>query len=228
RRAAAARTFTAWARRTDRVADDAAQRLRAPRASRHLPRVLRADQVSALLEAAAARAGDGDPLRVQDVAVLELLYATGCRVAEVVGADVDDLDLERRTLRVLGKGSRERVVPFGRPALVALDRHLSAARPRLAVETSPPALFLGRRGARLGQRQVRAVLTGLLAGLEGIPVVGPHGLRHSAATHMLDGGADLRSVQELLGHATLSTTQVYTHVSVERLRRSYRQAHPRA
>ncbi|GAB7190587.1 tyrosine recombinase XerC [Kineococcus sp. NUM-3379] len=228
RRAAAARTFCAWARRTGLRADDPALRLRAPRRRGELPHVLRAEQVRALLDAAADRASDGDAVHVQDVAVLELLYGTGCRVSELVGADVDDVDLERRTLRVLGKGARERVVPFGLPAARAVSAHLDRARPALAREGSGSALFLGRRGSRLGQRQVRAVLAALLASLEGVPGTGPHGLRHSAATHMLDGGADLRSVQELLGHATLSTTQIYTHVSVERLRSSYRQAHPRA
>ncbi|PPK98518.1 integrase/recombinase XerC [Kineococcus xinjiangensis] len=228
RRSAAARTFTAWAQRSGRRTDDPALRLRAPRRAGELPQVLRAEQVAALLDAAAQRALDGDPVHLQDVAVLEVLYGTGCRVAELVGADVDDLDLGRRTLRVLGKGSRERVIPFGVPAAEALAAHLSRSRPQLAREGSGPALFLGRRGSRLGQRQVRAVLHALLGSLEEVPDTSPHGLRHSAATHMLDGGADLRSVQELLGHATLSTTQIYTHVSVERLRRSYRQAHPRA
>ena len=226
------RTFTAWARRTGRTDTDPALRLQAPRRHRTLPHVLAADQVVELLDAAAERvvpeAGPVDPVRLRDVAAFELLYATGCRISEVVGADVDDLDVDRRVLRVLGKGGKERTVPFGEPALAATLEWLSRGRPALATAESGPALLLGRRGRRVDQRQLRAVLAELLTRVPGSPSTTPHGLRHSAATHMLDGGADLRSVQELLGHATLSTTQIYTHVSVERLRRSHRQAHPRA
>lgn len=178
------------------------------------------------------RAVDPDPAdtaaRLRDVAMVEVLYATGIRVGELCGLDVDDVDAERRLLRVTGKGRKERVVPFGLPARHAIDAWLSGGRPVLARSGSGPALFLGRRGGRVGQRQVRQVVYDLIAGIEGAPRIGPHGLRHSAATHLLDGGADLRSVQELLGHATLSTTQIYTHVSVDRLRDGYRQAHPRA
>ena len=232
RRAASVRTFTAWARRTGRAASDPALRLQAPRRHRTLPHVLAAEQVVDLLDAAAERvvpqAGPADPVRLRDVAAFELLYATGCRISEVVGADVDDVDLDRRVLRVLGKGAKERTVPFGEPALAAVQAWLSRGRPALVTAESGSALLLGRRGRRVDQRQVRAVLQELLTRVPGAPPATPHGLRHSAATHMLDGGADLRSVQELLGHATLSTTQVYTHVSVERLRRSHRQAHPRA
>lgn len=160
--------------------------------------------------------------------MIELLYATGIRVGELCGLDVDDLDRERRTAKVFGKGRRERVVPFGVPAERALTAWLRTGRPVLARSGSGPALFLGRRGGRIDQREVRRVVHRLLAEIEDAPAMGPHGLRHSAATHLLDGGADLRSVQELLGHATLSTTQIYTHVSVDRLRDGYRQAHPRA
>jgi integrase/recombinase XerC len=175
---------------------------------------------------------DDDPaaraLRIRDAAMVEVLYATGMRVGELCGLDVDDLDEEHRLLRVTGKGRKERVVPFGVPARHALDRWIRQGRPILATTGSGAALFLGRRGGRVGQRQVRQVVYDLLAEIEDAPRIGPHGLRHSAATHLLDGGADLRSVQELLGHATLSTTQIYTHVSVDRLRDGYRQAHPRA
>ena len=167
-------------------------------------------------------------VRLRDAAMLEVLYATGVRVGELCGLDIDDLDAEHRLLRVTGKGQKERVVPFGVPARRALDAWLRDGRPALAVAGSGPALFLGRRGGRIGQRQVRQVVYDLLADVADAPRIGPHGLRHSAATHLLDGGADLRSVQELLGHATLSTTQIYTHVSVDRLRDGYRQAHPRA
>ncbi|WP_461024623.1 tyrosine recombinase XerC [Thalassiella azotivora] len=228
RRASAARTFTAWAQRTGRAAQDPALRLSAPKRERHLPTVLRRDQAAALLELAAVRADDGAPGHLRDRAALELLYGTGIRVAELVGLDVDDVDLDRRTLRVVGKGDRERVVPFGVPADRAVRAYLGRGRPRLVVTGSGPALLLGARGRRWDQRQVRVVVQRLLTELGEDLRTGPHGLRHSAATHLLDGGADLRSVQELLGHASLATTQVYTHVSVERLRRTYQQAHPRA
>ncbi|MCI2240238.1 tyrosine-type recombinase/integrase [Paenibacillus sp. TRM 82003] len=251
RRAAAARTFTAWAARTGRASADAGLRLRAPRRTSPLPHVLTAGQVEQLLRVAgeAADAGPGagagggtgsdsgtggrpdgrpDPIALRDAAAVELLYATGCRVAEVVGLDLDDVDHGQRTVRVLGKGDRERVVPYGLPAQDALERWLAQGRPQLAGERSGRALLLGRRGGRAGQRQVREAVTRLAARVPGAPATAPHGLRHAAATHMLDGGADLRSVQELLGHATLTTTQIYTHVSVDRLRRSHRQAHPRA
>ncbi|WP_337060949.1 tyrosine-type recombinase/integrase [Kineococcus sp. G2] len=247
RRAAAARTFTAWAARTGRASADAGLRLRAPRRTSSLPHVLTAGQVDQLLrtagEAATGGADEGpegagegagdpdgrpDPLALRDAAAVELLYATGCRVAEVVGLDLDDVDHGQRTVRVLGKGDRERVVPYGLPAQDALERWLAQGRPQLAGERSGRALLLGRRGGRVDQRRLREAVTRLAARVPGAPATAPHGLRHAAATHMLDGGADLRSVQELLGHATLTTTQIYTHVSVDRLRRSHRQAHPRA
>ncbi|UER53926.1 tyrosine recombinase XerC [Kineosporiaceae bacterium SCSIO 59966] len=228
RRASAARTFTSWAVRTGRLETDPALRLRAPHPDRHLPTVLRAEQAARLLDLAAVRADDGAPTHLRDRAALELLYACGIRVAELVGLDVDDVELDRRTLRVLGKGARERVVPFGVPAERAVRGWLTRGRPRLATAASGPALLLGARGNRWGTRQVRDVVHRLLADLGDGTDAGPHALRHSAATHLLDGGADLRSVQELLGHASLATTQVYTHVSVERLRRSYDRAHPRA
>jgi integrase/recombinase XerC len=230
RRAASARSFTAWLYRTGRMSTDVGLRLQAPKRGRSLPEVLKADQAKAALTEAGARAQlvDGDPIALRDAAMLELLYATGVRVGELCGLDVDDLDDGRRTVRVLGKGGKERVVPYGLPAAVALDSWIVRGRPQLFREDSPPAAFLGRRGGRIDQRQVRQVVHLALEQIEGVPSLGPHGLRHSAATHLLDGGADLRSVQELLGHATLTTTQLYTHVSVDRLRASYRQAHPRA
>jgi integrase/recombinase XerC len=178
--------------------------------------------------------GDAPPdpravaVALRDRAVVELLYATGIRVGELVGLDLGHVDDRRRTLRVIGKGDKERVVPYGLPAQTALSAWLRHGRPVLAVPSSPPAVLLGARGGRIGPRQVREVVHRLLERVEGAPDMGPHGLRHTAATHLLDGGADLRNVQELLGHATLTSTQMYTHVSVERLRASYRQAHPRA
>ncbi len=162
------------------------------------------------------------------MAVLELLYATGIRVGELCGLDVDDLDHERRVVRVLGKGRKERSVPYGVPAERALGAWLRHGRPALAVQGSGPALFLGTRGGRLDQRAVRTMVHARLTDVPGAPDLGPHGLRHTAATHLLEGGADLRSVQELLGHASLATTQIYTHVTTDRLRQAFRQAHPRA
>ncbi|MEP7333250.1 MAG: tyrosine recombinase XerC [Terracoccus sp.] len=227
RRAAAARTFLGWAEHTGRIRLNPAVRLVAPKRGSSLPGVLRHDEASRLLDLAAVRADDDDPVHGRDRAVLELLYASGIRVGELVGLDIDDLDLSERLVRVMGKGSKERMVPFGIPASVALHAWLDV-RPRLVAAGSGPALFLGRRGRRVDARQVRAVVHELLSHLPDAPDLGPHGLRHSAATHLLDGGADLRIVQELLGHASLATTQIYTHVSVDRLRTSYEQAHPRA
>ncbi|GAB7043302.1 hypothetical protein JCM9533A_71530 [Catenuloplanes niger JCM 9533] len=167
------------------------------------------------------------PVELRDRLVLELLYATGIRVSELCGLDLSDLDRARRLVRVLGKGNRERSVPFGVPAERALDAYLRLARPTLASGDSGPALLLGARGGRLQPTIARRIVAAY-ARAERLPHTTPHGLRHSAATHLLEGGADLRSVQELLGHASLATTQIYTHVSVERLRAAYRQAHPRA
>jgi integrase/recombinase XerC len=227
RRAAAARTFYRWATRTGRVTADPSLRLVAPRRRGRLPAVLRQADAAALLDVAAMAADDDDPIHVRNRAVLELLYASGIRVGELVAIDIDDVDLSTDMVRVTGKGAKERVVPFGIPARQALRAWL-ALRSRLATSDSGAALFLGRRGRRVDQRQVREVVHGLVAHVRDAPDLGPHGLRHSAATHLLEGGADLRVVQELLGHASLATTQLYTHVSVDRLRRSYQQAHPRA
>jgi integrase/recombinase XerC len=228
RRAAAARTFTAWAARTGRAPTDAGARLASPRPHRTLPAVLRPDQAAAALGAAASGAAQLDPVALRDHLVLELLYATGVRVSELCGLDVDDVDDARRTLRVLGKGAKERTVVYGGPAATALDAWHRHGRPALAVSTSPPALLLGARGGRLDARIARAVVHDAARAVPGAPDIAPHGLRHSAATHLLEGGADLRSVQELLGHASLATTQLYTHVSAERLRAVHDIAHPRA
>ena len=228
RRAAAARTFTAWAHREGLADTDPGALLATPRTGRSLPGVLRRDEADALLHVAGQAADDESATGLRDLAVLEVLYASGIRVGELCGLGLDDVDRDRRVLRVLGKGSKERMVPLGVPALRAVDRWLADGRPRLRGPGSGDALFLGARGGRIDQRTVRRAVHDLLAHVPGAPDLGPHGLRHSAATHLLEGGADLRSVQELLGHATLATTQIYTHVSVDRLKATYDQAHPRA
>jgi integrase/recombinase XerC len=202
--------------------------LASPKQHKTLPAVLRADEAEDLIAAVADRTDDGSPVSLRDVALLEVLYATGIRVGELVGLDVDDIDADRRLLRVFGKGRKERAVPYGQPASRALERWLVHGRPQLAVEGAGPALFLGVRGRRVDQRVVRSMVHRALAEVPGAPDLGPHGLRHTAATHLLEGGADLRSVQELLGHSSLATTQLYTHVTTDRLRSAYRQAHPRA
>jgi integrase/recombinase XerC len=228
RRATAVRVFTAWALRTGRTSADSGAQLGSPKAHRTLPPALDVAEARALLAAAATAADDGSPVGLRDVAILELLYATGIRVGELCGLDVDDVDRERRLVRVFGKGRKERTVPYGVPADAALDHWLAAGRPRLLAPGAGPALFLGARGARIDQRAVRSTVHRRIADVPGAPDLGPHGLRHTAATHLLEGGADLRAVQELLGHASLATTQIYTHVSAERLRKAYRLAHPRA
>jgi site-specific recombinase XerD len=236
RRAAAARAFAAWAHRDGLLPRDVGATLASPKAHRELPAVLHADQAEALVNAPAAvplpppthpDAAAAGALALRDRAVLELLYATGIRVSELCGLDIGDVDRSRRVVRVLGKGAKERSVPFGLPADAAVDAWLRRGRPELAGPRSGTALLLGARGGRLNPTSVRQLVASYAAG-EGLPHTSPHDLRHSAATHLLEGGADLRSVQELLGHSSLSSTQIYTHVSVDRLRRAYRQAHPRA
>lgn len=228
RRATAARVFTGWLARTGRTTSDVGAALGSPKPHQTLPDVLRVDEARDLIAAAAALADDGSPVGLRDVAMLELLYATGMRVGELVGLDVDDVDRDRNVVRVFGKGRKERTVPFGHPAASALDAWLVRGRPQLARSGSGGALFLGARGGRVDQRAVRTLVHRRLADVPGAPDLGPHGLRHTAATHLLEGGADLRSVQELLGHSSLATTQRYTHVTTDRLRRAYQQAHPRA
>jgi integrase/recombinase XerC len=224
RRGSSARVFTAWASRRGLLATDPGALLATPKGRRPLPDVLRADEAVRLVE----QVDGGSPEQLRDRAALELLYATGIRVGELCGLDVDDVDAERALVRVLGKGNRERNVPYGQPAGQAIQGWLNRGRPHWTTGESGPALLLGRRGRRLDVRAARTLVHRRLADVPGAPDLGPHGLRHSAATHLLEGGADLRSVQELLGHACLATTQIYTHVSVERLRASYAQAHPRA
>lgn len=228
RRTSSVKTFTAWAVRRGLIAADPAVRLQVPKARRTLPSVLRQDQALDAMAAAKSGAQQGDPLALRDRLIVELLYATGIRVSELCGLDLDDVDTSRRLLRVLGKGNKQRTVPFGVPAQTALTAWLADGRPALATADSGPALLLGVRGRRLDPRQARTVVHQTIAAVDGAPDIGPHGLRHSAATHLLEGGADLRVVQELLGHSTLATTQLYTHVTVARLRAVHDQAHPRA
>ena len=228
RRAAAARTFLGWATRTGRIPVDPSLRLVAPKRGGHLPEVLRQSDAAALLDVAATASDDEDPLHLRDRAALELLYASGIRVGELTALDIDDLDLGTGVVRVMGKGGKERTVPFGGPASQALRDWLGRGRPQVATSESGPALLLGRRGRRADPRQIRSALHALLTHVPGAPDLGPHGLRHSAATHMLEGGADLRLVQEFFFFNDTATTEIYTHVSVDRLKQSYRQAHPRA
>jgi integrase/recombinase XerC len=228
RRTSAVKAFTAWAARRGLVTGDPAARLQVPKAHRNLPAVLRRDQALDAMAAAKSGADQGDPLALRDRLIVELLYATGIRVSELCGLDIDDVDTRHRLVRVLGKGNKQRTAPFGLPAADALDAWLTDGRPALVNAESGPALLLGARGRRLDVRQARTVVHQTVEAVAGAPDMGPHGLRHSAATHLLEGGADLRVVQELLGHSSLATTQLYTHVAVSRLRAVHEQAHPRA
>jgi integrase/recombinase XerC len=242
RRTSSVRGFTSWLARTNKITQDAGSRLKTPKPGSSLPRVLTHNAVTEILDGLSAEAVGGEPLAIRDLAIIELLYASGIRVSELVGLDVDDLNLTDNTVRVTGKGSKERVVPFGIPAARALHRYVTEARPTIRTEAEAPvlaeakpetisgaaAVFIGRRGSRINVRTVYQLVAKLLADIPGAGPIGPHTLRHTAATHVLDGGADLRIVQEMLGHSSLATTQVYTHVSKERLKESYQRAHPRA
>jgi integrase/recombinase XerC len=254
RRGAAARAFTAFAHRQGWLAVDPGPQLGTPKAHRVLPQVLRRDEMSRVLAACEDRAqrelvagqGTAAALALRDVAVLELLYASAIRVSELCELDIGGLDLDRRTVRVFGKGGKERVVPVGVPAVRAVARWQETGRPVLVAAISGAALFLGARGGRLDPRTARRIVHARLLSVgrgggtaqpdgdsgqgdaRGVKDAGPHAIRHTAATHLLEGGADLRSVQEILGHSSPATTQIYTHVSAERLKASYRQAHPRA
>ena len=229
RRAASARGFSAWLARTHTAETNAGARLKAPKSDHHLPRVLSRDQMNGILERVQQRADTGDAIAIRDHAIIELLYASALRVSELTGLGLGDVDLGRLTVRVLGKGAKERVVPFGVPARTALVRYLNGARQELTADTAAASpVFVGSRGARITSRAVYELVSGLLATVPGSGPSGPHTLRHTAATHLLYGGSDLRAVQELLGHASLGTTQLYTHVTSERLKEAYRLAHPRS
>ena len=221
RRATSVKLFTKWAFKEGLLPNDVGANLATPKAHRILPEILdvkSADLAMKSLETVAEETGELTAIR--NLAMVELLYATGARVSELCGLDLKDVDYERQTICVIGKGNKERVIPVGRPAIAALEKWL-AVRTQLANDRSGNAIFLGARGKRIDQRQVREVVYKTIE-------LGPHALRHSAATHLLEGGADLRTVQEILGHASLTTTQIYTHVSAERLHSAFKQAHPRA
>ncbi|QXQ12157.1 tyrosine recombinase XerC [Paeniglutamicibacter sp. Y32M11] len=239
RRSATIRSFLSWAVRENFIQTNPAIRLQSPKREHRLPHILQNNQIERIFQLTApappqSEGKNSEPsleqlaLADRNKLILELLYATAIRVGELVSLDINDLDLDRRTLRVIGKGNKERTVPFGQPALHAIDDWLRRARPVLRSDRSGTALLLGSRGGRLDARQARQVVADALEALGDTAARGPHALRHTAATHLLDRGADLRAVQEILGHSSLATTQLYTHVSVERLKDSYQKAHPRA
>ena len=229
RRITSIRLFTKWAVKNNYLAKDVGTTLATPKGHRILPDVLEIDEAKTAMDSLATRASEEQtPLSLRDVAIVEMLYATGARVGELCGLDFNDIDYDRQTIRVLGKGNKERTIPFGNPALRALTCWLKQGRDQIAQSQSGDAVFIGARGKRIDQRTVRTVVYEALSAIEGIERMGPHALRHSAATHLLEGGADLRTVQEILGHASLATTQIYTHVSTERLQKAFKQAHPRA
>jgi integrase/recombinase XerC len=229
RRATSIRLFTKWATKKGYLTKDVGATLATPKGARTLPDVLTVADASLAMDAMAARVGEEDgPISKRDAAMLEILYASGARVSELCGLDLENIDYSRQTIRVLGKGNKERTIPIGNPAMRALELWLNDGRETLVGAKSERAVFLGARGKRIDQRTVRTMVYHALAALEGVEKMGPHALRHSAATHLLEGGADLRTVQEILGHASLATTQIYTHVSTERLQKAFKQAHPRA
>jgi integrase/recombinase XerC len=229
RRAVSVRLFTKWAVKNKYLAKDVAATLATPKGHRTLPEVLEISDAKIAMDSLATRASEEEtPISLRDVAMVEILYASGARVAELCGLDLNDIDYDRQTIRVLGKGNKERTIPVGNPAIRALNTWLKDGRDSLRNSQSENAVFLGARGKRIDQRTVRTVVYNALQAIEGIERMGPHALRHSAATHLLEGGADLRTVQEILGHASLATTQIYTHVSTERLQKAFKQAHPRA
>ena len=229
RRAVSVRLFTKWALKNKYLEKDVAATLATPKGHRTLPEVLEIAETKIAMDSLATRAAEEEtPVSLRDVAMVEVLYASGARVAELCGLDLSDIDYERQTIRVLGKGNKEHTIPLGNPAMKALKLWLKDGRDFLKKTQSENAVFLGARGKRIDQRTVRTVVYIALQAVEGIERMGPHALRHSAATHLLEGGADLRTVQEILGHASLATTQIYTHVSTERLQKVFKQAHPRA
>jgi integrase/recombinase XerC len=227
RKTSSAKAFTEYLYERGELAEDPGLRLRAPKLERTLPKVASEKSLAEVFSKLIERATPDNPSAIRDLCAFELLYATGMRVSELAGLDQSDIDYSRRLLRVTGKGNKQRMLPYGVSAEKALNNYIRLARPKLAIETSPDALLLTSRGRRVGVRQLYSLVANQLA-QTATGAAGPHTLRHSAATHLLDHGADLRAVQEILGHASLATTQIYTHVSVERLRDAFEQAHPRA
>ena len=228
RRATSIKVFSKWAANEKLITSDIGVNLATPKAHRILPNVLDADSATLAIKSLETRAAEENGAEaIRDLAIVEILYASGARVSELCGLELTDVDYDRQTIRVFGKGSKERVIPIGNPAIAALQKWLNI-RSEFVTANSGNAIFLGRKGKRIDQRQVRTIVYKTLEALEGFERMGPHALRHSAATHLLEGGADLRTVQEILGHASLATTQIYTHVSAERLHKAFKQAHPRA
>ena len=229
RRVVSIRAFTYWGARNGWLTKDIGRDLVAPKPERTLPEILDIDAAAEVIDYLEMRATEEESANsLRELAVVEVLYGSGIRVSELVGLDLGDIDRERNTLRVIGKGDKERIVPLGNPAMRAIERWLSAGRPKCENSLSGSALFIGARGKRIDQRVVRDIVYEATEALGKDLKLGPHALRHSAATHLLEGGADLRTVQEILGHSSLSTTQIYTHVTEERLKKAYEQAHPRA
>ena len=227
RKSAAVRAFTAWLFKNKKLEIDPGLKLRSPKASRTLPKVLSREAMSGIFDVLEPLATKDNPTGMSDLLMVEILYGSGIRVSELVGLNLDDIDYGRKILRVTGKGNKQRMVPYSDPSGEALAKWIRDGRNQFVNETSGNALLISSRGKRIGVRQVYALVAGLLADTA-VGAAGPHALRHSAATHLLDGGADLRAVQELLGHSSLATTQIYTHVSVDRLKQGYLKAHPRA
>lgn len=227
RKTSSAKAFTEFLFERGNIASDPGLRLRAPKLERTLPKVASEKSLAEVFSKLGELAKDQNPSSLRDLCAFELLYATGMRVSELAGLNLSDIDYSRNLLKVTGKGNKQRMLPYGDAAAKALDQYIRAGRPKLVTETSPEALLLTSRGKRVGVRQLYSLVANLLAQTATGPA-GPHTLRHSAATHLLDHGADLRAVQEILGHSSLATTQIYTHVSVERLRDAFEQAHPRA
>ena len=221
------RAFTYWAASQGWISTDIGAALEIPKPHRKLPEVLNKNEALTVVEAMQVKAAEEpSAANIRDLAIIEVLYASGIRISELCGLNISDIDFSRNTLRVLGKGSKERVVPLGIPAVMALQNYLNSARKDFANVKSKEAVFLGARGKRIDQRMARGVVYDAMSAIGSR--MSPHGLRHTAATHLLEGGADLRTVQEILGHSSLATTQIYTHVSPERLKEAYQQAHPRA
>lgn len=229
RRVVSIRAFTYWGARNGWLESDIGRDLVAPKPERHLPEVLDVAGANLTIESLELRAQEEQtPESLRDLAIVEILYGSGIRVSELTGLNLEDIDRDRNTLRVIGKGNKERIVPIGIPAMKAVDQWINEGRHKLSDDATERALFLGARGKRIDQRVVREIVYEATQALGNNKRLGPHALRHSAATHLLEGGADLRTVQEILGHSSLSTTQIYTHVSEERIKKAYEQAHPRA